>query len=82
MKERWPFKEDIICHSDKWTTADRGILYLREVRVLEVINNNLNDEPTDPVETKCTLSMWQKLLPSAQPSYGNLLAVVTWGEGV
>ncbi|KAK4823095.1 hypothetical protein QYF61_025833 [Mycteria americana] len=56
VKERYPFEEDVICHPGKWTTMERGIHYLRELAMLEVIYDDLdNDEfPKDPDEVKCT----------------------------
>ncbi|KAK4811151.1 hypothetical protein QYF61_019782 [Mycteria americana] len=35
MKERYPFKEDVVYHPGKWTTMERGIQYLRELAMLE-----------------------------------------------
>ena len=40
VMERCPFKEDVTCHLGKWTTMERGIQYLRELAVLEVIYND------------------------------------------
>ncbi|KAK4817536.1 hypothetical protein QYF61_019454 [Mycteria americana] len=42
VKERYPFKEDVICHRVKWTTMERGIQYLRELAMLEVIYSDLD----------------------------------------
>lgn len=36
MKERYSFKEDIICHVGKWTTREKSIQYLRKLAMLEV----------------------------------------------
>ncbi|KAK4818021.1 hypothetical protein QYF61_004145 [Mycteria americana] len=44
MKERYPFKEDVIYHPGKWTTMEKGIQYLRELAMLEVIYGDLNDQ--------------------------------------
>ncbi|KAK4811303.1 hypothetical protein QYF61_023355 [Mycteria americana] len=62
MKERYPFKEDVY-RPGKWTTMERGIQYLRELAVLEVIYGDLDDvrSPTDPDEVQCTRPMWRKL---------------------
>ncbi|KAK4826926.1 hypothetical protein QYF61_012754 [Mycteria americana] len=56
MKERYPFKEDVICHPGKWTTMERGIQYLRELAVLEVIYDDLDNKQLskDPDEVRCT----------------------------
>ena len=29
VRERYPFKEDVVCHPGKWTTMERGIQYLK-----------------------------------------------------
>ncbi|XP_009463217.1 PREDICTED: insulin receptor substrate 2 [Nipponia nippon] len=44
MKKRYPFKEDVICHPGKWTTMERGIQYLKESAVLEVMYDDLNND--------------------------------------
>ncbi|KAK4810757.1 hypothetical protein QYF61_007731 [Mycteria americana] len=44
MKERYRFKEDVVYRSGKWTTMERGIQYLRELAVLEVVYSDLNNE--------------------------------------
>ncbi|KAK4824465.1 hypothetical protein QYF61_015863 [Mycteria americana] len=56
MKERYPFKEDVIYHPGKWTTTERGVQYLRELAVLEVIYDDLDNKQLskDPDEVKCT----------------------------
>ncbi|KAK4818477.1 hypothetical protein QYF61_014179 [Mycteria americana] len=60
MKERYPFKEDVICHLGKWTTMERGIQYLRELAVLEVIYDDLDNKQLskDPDEVKRTRPTW------------------------
>ncbi|KAM6104279.1 uncharacterized protein LJ206_019086 isoform 2-T2 [Theristicus caerulescens] len=82
VKERYPFKEDVICHPGKWTTMERGIQYLRELAVLEVIHNDLNNEhlSKDPDEVQCTRLMWRKFVRSAPSSYANSLAIMTWKD--
>ncbi|KAM6097713.1 uncharacterized protein LJ206_001003 [Theristicus caerulescens] len=82
VKERYPFKEDLICHPGKWTTMERGIQYLRELAVLEVIHNDLNNEQLskDPDEVQCTRPMWRKFVRSAPSSYANSLAIMTWKD--
>ncbi|KAK4806949.1 hypothetical protein QYF61_027316 [Mycteria americana] len=64
MKERYPFKEDVVYRPGKWTTMEKGIQYLRELAVLEVIYGDLNDvrSPIDPDEVQCTRPMWRKLV--------------------
>ncbi|GAB0203748.1 hypothetical protein GRJ2_002840400 [Grus japonensis] len=46
----------------KWTTADEGIQYLRELAVLEVIYSDLDDDEVskDPEDVECMRAMWRK----------------------
>ncbi|KAK4810702.1 hypothetical protein QYF61_007676 [Mycteria americana] len=82
IRERYPFKEDVVYRSGKWTTMERGIQYLRELAVLEVIYGDLNDvrSPIDPDEVQCTRPMWRKLVRNAPPSCANSLAILTWKD--
>ena len=43
VKERYPFKEDVICQPGKQTTMERGIQYPRELAMLEVIYDDLDN---------------------------------------
>ncbi|GAB0208758.1 ubiquitin carboxyl-terminal hydrolase 4 [Grus japonensis] len=83
MKERYPFSEDVVCHPGKWTTMERGIQYLRELAMLKVIYDDLDNKQlsTNPDEVKCTRLMWQKIVWNAPSSYTNSLAVMTWKDG-
>lgn len=83
VKERYPFKEDLVCQPSKWLIMERGIRYLRELAVREVIYRDLDNEQLskDPDEVKCTRPMWQKFVQSAPSSYSNSLAVMTWKDG-
>ncbi|KAK4820990.1 hypothetical protein QYF61_009456 [Mycteria americana] len=47
MKERYPFKEDVIYRPGKWTTMERGIQYLRALAMLEVICGDLDNKPDE-----------------------------------
>ncbi|KAK4810460.1 hypothetical protein QYF61_004240, partial [Mycteria americana] len=82
-KERYPFKEDVICHPGKWTTMERGIQYLRELSVLEVIYGDLSNErlPKDPDDIQCTRPMWRKLVRNAPSLCANSLAILNWKDG-
>jgi len=59
---------------------ERGIQYMRELAVRELVYNEPDDEqvPTDPDEVQCTRHMWRKFVRSAPSSYANSLAVVNW----
>ncbi|GAB0206622.1 hypothetical protein GRJ2_003127800 [Grus japonensis] len=55
-RERYPFSEDVICQPGKWTTMERGIQYLRELAVREMVYYDPDNVqlPTDPDEVQCT----------------------------
>jgi len=80
MRERYPFSEDFVCYPGKWTNMERGIQYLRELAVRELVYYEPDDEQvsTDPDEVHCTPSMWRKFVRSAPSSYANSLALVDW----
>ncbi|KAK4811230.1 hypothetical protein QYF61_022127 [Mycteria americana] len=82
MKERYPFKEDVVYRPGKWTTMERGIQYLRELAVLEVIYGDLDDvrSPTDPDEVQCTRPTWRNLVRNTPPSCANSLAILIWRD--
>ncbi|KAK4807069.1 hypothetical protein QYF61_018410 [Mycteria americana] len=82
MKERYPFKEDVISHPGKWTTMERGTQYLRELAMLEVVSGDLDNEriPKDPDEVQCTRPMWRKLARNAPSSCANSLAILNWKD--
>ncbi|KAK4817063.1 hypothetical protein QYF61_027092 [Mycteria americana] len=83
IKERYPFKEDVVYRPGKWTTMERGIQYLRELGMLEVIYGDLDNErsPTDPDEVQSTRPMWQKLVRNAPSLCANSFAILTWKDG-
>ena len=60
MKERYPFKADVIYRLGKWAALEKVIEYLREVAVLEVIYGELDDQQLsrDPGEAQSTRHMW------------------------
>ncbi|GAB0205675.1 hypothetical protein GRJ2_003033100 [Grus japonensis] len=78
VRERYPFSEDVICQPGKWTTMERGIQYLRELAMREMVYYDLDNAqlPTDPDEVQCTQPMWRKFVQSAPSSYTNSLAVI------
>jgi len=80
VRERYPFSEDFVCYPGKWTDMERGIQYLRELAVRELVYNEPDDDQllTDPDEVQCTASMWRKFVRSAPSSYVNSPAVVNW----
>jgi len=56
VRERYPFSDDFVCCPGKWTNMERGIQYLRELVVRELVYYGTDDEqlPTDPDEVQCT----------------------------
>ncbi|GAB0189150.1 hypothetical protein GRJ2_001380300 [Grus japonensis] len=80
MRERYPFSEDDVCPSDKWTTMARGIQYLRELAVQEMVYYDPDNTQllTDPDEVQCTQSMWRMFERNAPLLYANSLAVMDW----
>ncbi|GAB0205113.1 hypothetical protein GRJ2_002977600 [Grus japonensis] len=80
VRERYPFSEDVVCRPGKWTTMERGIQYLRELAVQEMVYYDPDNTqlPTDPDEVQCTRPTWQKFVQSAPSLYANSLAVIDW----
>ncbi|GAB0208869.1 hypothetical protein GRJ2_003352600 [Grus japonensis] len=80
VRERYPFSEDVVCRPGKWTTMERGIQYLRELAVREMVYYDPDNAqlPTDPDEVQCTRPMWWKFVRSTPSSYANSLAVMDW----
>ncbi|GAB0189130.1 hypothetical protein GRJ2_001378300 [Grus japonensis] len=60
VRERYPFSEDVVCQPGKWTTMERGIQYLRELAVREIVYYDPDNAqlPTDHDEVQCTQPMW------------------------
>ena len=60
----------------KWTTADKGIPYLRELAVLEVIYGDLDNGEVskDSEDVLCMQAMWRKVTQNALASCSNTLA--------
>ncbi|GAB0203387.1 hypothetical protein GRJ2_002804300 [Grus japonensis] len=56
VRERYPFSKDVVCQPGKWTTMERGIQYLRELAVQEMVYYDPDNVqlPTDPDEVQCT----------------------------
>jgi len=80
VRDRYSFSDDFVCYPGKWTNMERGIQYLRELAVRELVYYDTDDEqvPTDPDEVQSTRNMWRKSVQSAPSSYANSLAAVHW----
>lgn len=62
---------------------ERRIWYLRELAMLEVIYDDLDNKQLskDPDEVMYTQPMWQKFVWSAPSLYANSMAIMAWKEG-
>jgi len=80
VRQRCPFSEDFVCYPGKRSNMERGIQYLRELAVWELVHYDTDNErlPTDPDEVQCTRPMWRKFIRSAPSSYANSLAIIDW----
>ncbi|KAK4810847.1 hypothetical protein QYF61_008819 [Mycteria americana] len=47
VRARYPFKEDLVNSAGKWTTADEGVQYLKDLAVLEVIYDDIDDNGSE-----------------------------------
>lgn len=53
----------IMCHPGKWATMERGIQYMSELAMLEMIYDDSHNAqlPTDPDKVQCTQPIWHKM---------------------
>ncbi|GAB0208886.1 hypothetical protein GRJ2_003354300 [Grus japonensis] len=81
-RERYPFSEDVVCRSGKWTTMEGGIQYLRELAVREMVYYDPDNTqlPIDRDDVQCTRATWRKFVWNAPSSYANSLAVMDWED--
>jgi len=56
VRETYPFNDNFVFYPGKWTNMERGIQYLRELAVRELVYYEPADDqlPTDPDEVQCT----------------------------
>jgi len=59
MKERYLFSEDVVCYPGKWTNTIRGVQYLRESAMWELVYYDPDNAqlPTDSDAVQCTQHM-------------------------
>ena len=78
VRARYPLKEALVNSPEKWTTADEGIQYLRDLSVLDVIYSDLDDDEVskDSAAVLCTRAMWRKVTESGPALYSNSLAAM------
>ncbi|GAB0177816.1 hypothetical protein GRJ2_000246900 [Grus japonensis] len=95
MRERHPFKEDVICHPGKWTSMERGIQYPRELAMQEMgyYDPDNTQSPTDPVtggsqqltvleaEVSLTGNEWEKPPIDAGPEAPCILGIDRFRRG-
>ncbi|GAB0203351.1 hypothetical protein GRJ2_002800700 [Grus japonensis] len=82
LSELRDMRKDFSHCPGKWTTMERGIQYLRELAVQEMVYYDPDNMqlPTDPDEVQCTRPTWRKLVQSTPSSYANSLAVMDWED--
>jgi len=75
VRSSYPCKHDIICHLNKWTTMEKGIKYLTELAVREIIQS---DPPTtvNPDEVPYTRPLLQKVMQCVPLTCVHLLAIM------
>ena len=78
VKERYPYKELLQSAKKTWNTIEKGIQYLREIALVEMLydsNFALNDprQNHDPERVRTTPEIWQKLTRAAPDRYAPTL---------
>jgi len=78
IRERYPFSDDFVYYPGKWTNIERGIQYLMELAMQELVYYEPDSAllPTDQIEVQCTRLMWRKFLWSAPMLYASSMAVM------
>ena len=85
VKERYPFKDDLMPEKKKWADMEEGICYLREYAVVEMLHSPdfIPDEPDqehDPERVRCTPNMWRTFTKTAPERYASTFAAM-YGRG-
>ena len=85
VKERYPFKDDLMPEKKKWADMEEGIRYLRECAVVETLHSPdfIPDEPDqehDPERARCTPNMWRTFTKTAPERYASTFAAM-YGRG-
>ena len=85
VKERYPFKDNLMPEKKKWTSMEKGIRYLREYAVVEMSHSPtfIPDEPDqecDPERMRCTPNTWRILTKTAPERYASIFAAM-YGRG-
>lgn len=78
IREKYPFKNNLMPELKKWTTMEKGIHYLRECTVVEMLYDPMfvPDDPHikhDRERVRCTSSMWQRFTRTVQENHTSTL---------
>ena len=83
MRERYLFKEDQVFNPGQWTTVEKGIQYLRELAVVDMIYGVNLDENTKSQGSDymvCMQSIRWRVVQNAPSSYACTLAGMNWKD--
>ncbi|XP_048786416.1 uncharacterized protein LOC125686467 [Lagopus muta] len=78
VKEKYPFKNGLKIAMKKWDTVEKGIQYLREIVMVEMLYEpdfvpNHPHQDRDPEKVRATPEIWQKLMTTAPDKYAATL---------
>ena len=78
VKEKYPFKNGLKIAMKKWDTVEKGIQYLREIGVVEMLYDpnfvpNHPHQDNYPEKVRTTPEVWQKLVTTAPDKYAATL---------
>jgi len=85
IKEKYPFKDNLMPEKKKWTDTEKGIHYLREYAVVEMLQSPIfiPDEPDqghDPERVRHTPNLWRIFTKTAPGRYASTFAAI-YGRG-
>lgn len=84
IKEKYPFRDDLMPEVKKWTAMEKGIHYMRECTMVEMLHDctfipDPNQEH-DLERVRCTPSLWHMFTRTAPERYASTLAAM-YGRG-
>ena len=84
IKEKYPFRDYLMPEVKKWTAMEKGIHYLRECTMVEMLHDctfipDPNQEH-DLERVRCTPSLWHMFTRTAPERYASTLAAM-YGRG-
>lgn len=85
VKEKYPFKDNLMPEIKKWTAMEKDIHYLTEYAVVETLPDRafVPDNPNqehDPERARCTPNTWRIFTRTAPERYASTLAAM-YGRG-